>query len=183
MEEATVITCAFCKSNINPDEDWYEIGRDENTYCDQCHSADINEGSTLLLFTPGEEEPTKVLVGSWFIVDGENYEEWTTPKITSYWKATNAHRGHTETSVEGYTEILSGWTTGMPDETVRRKALFNDWVQKTLQHTPVPVALACETTSNVFSTGIGISVPTEQVDEFKAWLGEDQFKELHDWLG
>ena len=86
-------------------------------------------------------EPTKVLVGSWFIVDGENYEEWTTPKITSYWKATNAHRGHTETSVEGYTEILSGWTTGMPDETVRRKALFNDWVQKTLQHTPCGLGL------------------------------------------
>jgi len=53
MEEATVITCAFCKSEINPDEDWYGIGRDENTYCEQCHSADINEGSTLLLFTPG----------------------------------------------------------------------------------------------------------------------------------
>ena len=182
VAEVETYTCDGCETKIDREYDWYDFGIDDKVYCDACHSDDINSASTVMFFEP-DEEPVKVLVGSAFIVDAEYYETWNGTKIGSQWVSTDGWRGYNNTSIEGYVEILTGWTTGWADEYTSRKNHLNEWIEKVLPTCPIPVALTIERTSNVFSLGIAISVPEGREEEFtKKWLSKEEFQAVHDWL-
>ena len=183
LEEQETYTCNGCEAEIDRDTDWYDFGIDGETYCDECHRCDLDTASSVIFYQP-ECEPVKVLVGSIFVVDGEYFEEWDGTKIGSQWISTDGWRGYNNTSIEGYTEILSGWTTGWTDEYTSRKKHLNEWIEQVLPTCPIPVALTYDITSNVFSLGVGISVPEGREEEFtKKWLSKEEFQALHDWLG
>jgi len=182
LEEQETYTCKGCEAEIDPDTDWYAFGIDGETYCDECHRYDLETASSVVFYEP-DCEPVKVLVGSLFIVDGEYFEEWNGVGISSGWKSTDGWRGHAQTVIEGWTEVLDGWTTGWTDSTTVRKNDLNQWISEGLENCPIPVAIIFDRTSNVFSMGVGIAVPEGREDEFTDWLGDDLFADLHRWLG
>ena len=182
LEEQETYTCNGCEAEIDRDTDWYDFGIDGETYCDECHRCDLDTASSVIFYQP-ECEPVKVLVGSFFVVDGEYFEEWDGVGVSSKWKSTDGWRGHAQTTIDGWAEVLDGWTTGWADGTTQRKVSLNDWIEKSLPECPIPVALIFDRTSNVFSMGIGIAVPDGCESDFREWLGDDLFEDLHGWLG
>ena len=100
--------------------------------------------------------------------------------IDRQWVSSDAWRGHYNTTIDGWTEVLNGWTTGGWDDPIaQRKVTFNEWAEQVLKGEivlPVAVAIIADPTSNVFSMGIGVLTPDPEA--FKEWLGTE-FGELH----
>lgn len=174
----TLIKCANCSDQIDTDNDvFYGSEVNGETYCETCHHNDMRDASTIMLTGPDYERtsegPYRIFVGSWFIED-----LWGDPcsdlPISRIYKSTDAWRGYSETLIEGWTEVLTGWTTGgWGDPTAERKQPFNVWAQDIFDGTTVPpcnLAIITDPTSNVFSTAIGVSVPDDQVDTFTEWV-------------
>jgi hypothetical protein len=172
----TAAKCASCEAVLDEDNYYAYSEITEKEYCQECELSDLRSASTVTLFGPNHpadgDGPERILVGDWFIQDrwGEHY---TDLKLQRTYHHSSAWRGYYETSVEGWTEIVNGWTTGSVDETVARKVDFNDWAESLYDGSlvsPCDLAVVTDPTSNVFSTAIGVHVPTDKVDEFTAWL-------------
>lgn len=175
----TLIKCAGCADDINTEQDlFYGSENNGNTYCPSCYEADLRDASTVMLTGPDYErdadnEPIRILVGDWFIED-RWAEPFTDLGIKRAYIHTDGWRGYHETRIDGWTEVLSGWTTGgWGDPISDRKQPFNEWAESLFTGENVPpvnVAVITDPTSNVFSTAIGVFVPDADVDTFTEWL-------------
>lgn len=174
----TIIQCTNCSDDIDTDNDvFYGSEHNGNVYCQGCHNEDLINASTVLLTGPDYEHttdgPVRIFVGDWFIEDGYGDPRTELPINRTYVR-TDGWRGYHETRIDGWTEVLGGWTTGgWGDPTSDRKQPFNVWAQDLFDGTTVPpvnVAVITDPTSNVFSTGIGVWVADEDVDVFKGWI-------------
>jgi hypothetical protein len=174
----SIIDCAYCNDDIDTDVDnFYGSEIDGFTYCETCHHSDMEHASTALMAGPDyphdSEGAIRIYVGDWFIEDrwGEVYNDI---EFEREYKASDAWRGHYETRIKGWTEVLSGWTTGgWGDSTAERKQAFNTWAENLYtgeKSSPVNVALITDPTSNVFSTAIGVFVAEEDADTFTTWV-------------
>ena len=174
----TIIKCDKCSDDIDNENDvFYGSEITGKIFCPSCFESDRQSASQLFITGPNfqdyENEPIKLLVSEDFIEDkwGEYVSE---PKVSRTYKSTSAWRGYYETTIEGWTEVLSGWTTGgWGDETGQRKQAFNQWAESLYNGETVPlidIAIAPDPTSNVFSTAIGVFVPSEKVEEFTLWI-------------
>jgi hypothetical protein len=87
----------------------------------------------------------------------------------------SAWRGYFNTTIEGWTQVMDGWTTGgWGDPIAERKQTFNEWAESLMTGDlvpPVPVAIVADPTSNVFS--MGISVLTPEPAKLKEWINGD----------
>jgi hypothetical protein len=180
------VKCVGCEEYIEVDVDDYTYTSDGEVLCYGCEESEGQYASTVLVRDP--EGLVKVLVTDHHVRDAEYFEDFTDIKITRGWKSSGGYRGYYETSLEGFTEITSGWTTGMPDDTVTRKMDFNDWAERLMDtefESPFPfrVAVVCDPTSNVFSTAIGVWVEDDRAEEFKDLIGDEEFDSLHAALG
>lgn len=189
-DPTTTFTCPGCESEVNTDTDCYGISTvDGKEYCEGCREADLGSASTVFLFGPGYEPdsdgPVRFYIGSLFHEDryAEEPRDFT---FSQKYVRTDGWRGYTETSIDGWTEVTTGWTTGdWGDSVSDRKAPFRDWVESLHDgdiDLPCPVAIVCDLTSNVFSTAIGVWVPDENADQFREWINGD-LKVLEDALG
>jgi hypothetical protein len=175
----TIIKCAHCGDDINTEDDiFYGSEINGNEYCETCHHADMEDASTVMLAGPDYEhdihgEPIRILVGDWFIEDRWS-ETFTDLDIKRQYRSTNAWRGYYETTIDGWTEVLSGWTTGgWGDPTAERKQAFNEWAESLFTGAitpPVNVAVITDRTSNVFSIAIGVFVPEADAETFTEWM-------------
>jgi hypothetical protein len=174
----TIIKCDNCSDDINTDDDnFYGSELSSKTFCPSCYESDRQSASQIFITGPNfqndQDEPVILYVSEDFIED-RNGEFITEPKVSRTYKSTSAWRGYYETSIEGWSEVLSGWTTGgWDDPTGQRKLAFNRWAESLYEGNTVPpvdVAIVTDPTSNVFSTAIGVFVPTENVDEFTQWI-------------
>lgn len=175
----TITTCAHCGDDIDTDNDmFYGSELDGNTYCPTCYRTDMEEASTVMLTGPDYErdadnEPIRILVGAWFIEDRWG-EPFTDMGIKREYRSTDAWRGYYETRIDGWTEVLSGWTTGgWGDPTADRKQPFNEWAESLFTGEitpPVNIAVITDRTSNVFSTAIGVFVPEADAETFTNWM-------------
>jgi hypothetical protein len=174
----TIIQCANCSDDIDTENDvFYGSEHNGETYCQSCHHEDLNNASIITLFGPDYERqtegPVRIFVGNWFVEDcwADPYSELDVQRT---YIRTNGWRGYHETRISGWTEVLSGWTTGgWGDPTSDRKQPFNVWAQDLFDGTyvpPVNVALITDPTSNVFSTAIGVWVADADVDTFNEWI-------------
>ena len=174
----TLIKCAGCGDEINTnDDEFYGSELTGDTYCPSCYRSDLESASTALFagpdYTRVAREPVQVLVGSSFVEDryGESFDG---VEFTRRYIATDGWRGYTMTEIDGWTEVLSGWTTGgWGDPIADRKQPFNEWAESLFTGENVPpvnVAVITDPTSNVFSTAIGVFVPDADVDTFTEWL-------------
>jgi hypothetical protein len=89
---------------------------------------------------------------------------------------TDAWRGHAETKLNGsFTNVGSGWQTGMPDHTVQYKVvgaeLYEAMKEEAEQLTLPFVAIwIFAPTSNVFSMATDFYVRTDDIQAFRDWL-------------
>ena len=174
----TIIKCDNCSDDINTDEDiFYGSESSGETFCPSCYESDRQDASRVFItgpnFMPSDDEPVIFYVSEHFVVN--RYGEFVTePRLSRTYKSTSAWRGYYETTIEGWSEVLSGWTTGgWDDPTGQRKLAFNRWAESLYDGNTVPpvdIAIATDPTSNVFSTAVGVFVPTEKVDEFTQWI-------------
>jgi hypothetical protein len=174
----TIITCENCSTEIDAENDvFYGSEINDKAYCSSCYESDLTGASTAFLTGPDypftSEGATRILVGDWFI-QNQWGDPWTELTFQRTYQRSSAWRGYYETTIDGWTEILGGWTTGgWGDPTADRKAVFNDWAENLFTGEIVPpfnIAVITDPTSNVFSTAIGVFVPVEQADTAEAWL-------------
>lgn len=170
--------CLSCEEVVdteNGDCRWSELK--SGWLCSGCEQHDMETASRVVFFDAEGDKET-VLVSTYFVVEREYFEEFTRVKCTRVWKSTDAWRGYFETTLDGYEEIkdLTGWTTGMPDDTVARKFDLNEWLQKIYEEDiecPVDFAVVTEVTSNVFSMSVAVWVKSGCKDQFVEWLNGD----------
>lgn len=170
----TLVTCTECDEKIDTDKGGrYSIIK-EQYYCGACFESDSFDASKVIFID--ETGVKTITVGDAFQLSeyGDNYDKGD---ITRQWVASSPQRGYYETTVEGFTTVIEGWTTGGWDDPVgERKALFNDWLQSlTEQEVSIPftVVIALEPTSNLFSTAVSVMVKDNNKQDFIAYLGEE----------
>lgn len=145
---------------------------------------DQDESSLSIVRVIDGEKVTEFYIGDHVRMD-QNGDDLHNAGITinREWISSNAHRGHYNTKISGWTEVMVGWTTGnWGDSVSNRKQLFNEWVEGVLSKTidsPVSFAIVTDPTSNLFSTGIAVS--TLDVSGFNYWI-DSEFPYLRDAL-
>lgn len=172
--------CIGCGEFLDQDEvDCFHSDLTNETYCYGCYESDLEHASQLILI---HGDSNKVKFGEYFAVD----DDFETPnwfrELFDKWegrnyKPTDAWRGHYETidKFKDVKKIASGWITGMPDETTRRKAVFNGWAEDLAEGvipTPYPIYFLVEPTSNVFSMGMDVFCKEKDYDNVISWLDE-----------
>lgn len=195
METESQTVCIECETEPvdldgNDDSYWSEIK--EARVCQGCHESAYQYASTLHYVKGGEA--SKVTITD-LNITGEYGDPlgWSVPalydkstnkdKVKREWKTTDAWRGFYNTTIDGWTAVLTGWTTGGWDDfTGRRKAIFNNWGEELVNAeiiAPCAVAIVADPTSNLFSTAITVFVEDDNVETFKQWLGDDYDDLVH----
>ena len=181
-DETVKNNCCECTAEVDVEGDYGWSNVKEDYLCLGCRESDESSLSTVNIADAGVT--TKYYIGNHVRMteDGDDLYN-TNLTIDRTWVSSSEWRGHFNTTIDGWTEVLNGWTTGgWDDEIARRKVAFNKWADDLLRGeitAPIPVAIVTDPTSNVFS--MGISVLTPDPDTFKEWLGTE-LKELHNSL-
>lgn len=180
MSTTTIQKCHGCEADLDLDVDcYYDSEVDGHSYCSDCRDADFTSAAVVSVYGPGyapdSDGAVRYYVGSLFREDRYGDE----PNLTFHqkWVSTDAWRGYSVTTIEGWAEVIDGWSTGdWGDGISDRKQPFREWVEGL--HTgkivpPCPVAVVVDVTSNVFSSAIGIFVPEGDMATFAEWLNGD----------
>lgn len=172
MDEHMSIKCCGCDCAIdeNDDHGWSHV---KNAHiCVDCRQSDEESASTIFIIDG--KTVKRYFIGGHIRINehGEEIEDSYT--IDRTWISTSGYRGHYDTTIDGWSSVLSGWTTGAwGDEVSNRKNVFNEWAKNLMDgeiETPAPIAIVVDPTSNLFSTGV--SVLTKYVGIFSDWVGE-----------
>ncbi|CAB4185218.1 hypothetical protein UFOVP1130_16 [uncultured Caudovirales phage] len=182
MSEDTENKCCECDEFVDSEGDYGWSNVKEDYLCLGCRESDESSVSTVQVVDAGVTK--KYYIGNHVRMteDGDDLYN-TNLTIDRTWVSSSEWRGHYETTIEGWTDVMNGWTTGGWDDPIaRRKATFNQWADSVLTgeiEPPVAVAIVADPTSNVFS--MGISVLTPEPTTFKEWL-DTEFDELYEAL-
>jgi hypothetical protein len=174
MSEATVSKCCECEEIVDTEGDHGWSAVKEDYLCWGCYESDQTYSSIVQIVDDGAV--LKYYIGDHIRMDEFGDDLYNTNlTINREYIHSDAHRGHYETTIEGWTDIMNGWTTGGWDDSIaRRKQVFNQWAESVLStelESPAPIAIVSDPTSNVFS--MGISVLTPEPNRIKEWLGEE----------
>ena len=171
--------CCVCNEKVDIEGDYGWSNVKEDYLCLGCRESDEGSVSTVQIIDAG-------VVKKYYIGNHVRMTEFGDDlydvdlTIDRQWVSSDAWRGHYNTTINGWTEVLNGWTTGGWDDPIaQRKVTFNEWAEQVLKGEivlPVAVAIIADPTSNVFSMGIGVLTPDPEA--FKEWLGTE-FGELH----
>ena len=184
MSEDTENKCCECDAFVDSEGDYGWSNVKGDYLCLGCRESDESSVSTVQVVEDG-------VTKKYYIGDHVRMTEFgddlynTNLIIDRTWVSSSEWRGHYETTIAGWTDVMNGWTTGGwggGDPTADRKAVFNIWADTILAgdvRAPVPVAVVADPTSNVFS--MGISVLTPEPNAFKEWL-DTEFDELYEAL-
>lgn len=174
--------CIECSEPVDydggDDSRWSSVK--QGVVCWNCYESGQQYASVVHIIDEGEV--LKVYVG-----DLDIHDEYGDPVderlgIKREYISTDDHRGYENTTIEGWVNVLDGWTTGGWDDPIaRRKADFNNWAESLISqeiYPPCAVAIVTDPTSNVFSTAVTVLVKKKDVEEFRAWLSDD-YDNLH----
>jgi hypothetical protein len=174
--------CCDCQKDIDINVDdfgWSATRR--SILCEDCRMGDAESLSTI--YIANEDCVNTYLIGTHLRMDEKGNEmEGLKFDINRDWISIGGYRGHYKTIINGWEEILSGWSTGDWDDDVgTRKAPFNKWAADIICATMLPpphsqIAVVADPTSNVFSTRI--SVFCENSNPIREWMGENLIKQL-----
>jgi len=170
-----IMKCLSCEDVVNEDDGFVFVK--DGVLCYSCEGEDLERASRVLLVAADGTKQT-VLVSTYRVVEAEYFEDFDEVAMSRTWHATDGWRGYFETELDGYEELtdLTGWTTGMPDESVSRKFDLNEWLERVFTEdvfAEVDFAIVTELTSNVFSTAVGVWVKEGQREAFLEWLNGD----------
>lgn len=175
--------CAVCSCDVDydggDDSRWSSVK--EATVCWGCYESAQQYPSVVTIIEGGEVK--KIYVG-----DLDIHDEYGDPidskklNIKREYISTDAWRGYENTTIEGWEDVLDGWTTGSwGDSVALRKADFNNWAEALITqeiYPPCAVAIVTDPTSNVFSTAVTVYVKKDNVQTFRSWLADD-YEDLH----
>jgi hypothetical protein len=174
MSEETVNKCCECEEIVDTESDFGWSTVKEDYLCWGCYESDQNYASTLHVIDDGA-------VLKYYIGDHVRMDEYgddmfrTNITVNREYVHSSAWRGYFNTTIEGWTQVMDGWTTGgWGDPIAERKQTFNEWAESLMTGElvpPVPVAIVADPTSNVFS--MGISVLTPEPAKLKEWIYGD----------
>lgn len=172
----TFTQCNNCESKHDTEEmRWSTVL--EDYICNDCWDSDFGSGATNIVFIYPSGDVKKYIVGDLNIID--EYGDDADLPIKRAWVSTDGWRGYYNTTIDGWTSALTGWTTGGWDDAVaRRKRLFNQFAEELIEGSVVPpcqVALITDPTSNVFSTAITIQVPEKALATLIEWLDSSEY--------
>jgi hypothetical protein len=171
----TTFNCKACEGEFDTDDGSVFSNIVDAYFCYQCYGEDI-DGSSKVIFVFSNGGVKQLFIGDAFRTD-EYGDEYHNEKIKREYISNDAWRGHYETTIEGFTEVLGGWTTGSwGDPIADRKALFNDLSTRMVNeelNPPCVVALVFDPTSNLFSVAVSVLVPTGSEEVFKLWLEQE----------
>lgn len=170
----TTTKCNSCDTEFDTDTGGVFSNITESDYCDQCYGEDIDGSSKVIFVSSAGVE--QFYIGDAFRTN-EYGDEYYNESLKREYISTDAWRGHYKTTIDGYTDVLSGWTTGAwGDPTADRKQLFNDLSTQLINEDLIPpctVVLVLDPTSNLFSTTVSVLVPNGSEEIFKNWLTEE----------
>jgi hypothetical protein len=174
--------CCECGKAVDTEQEYYWSHTKEDYLCLGCYESDSNHVTTVQIVEDGEV--TQYLIGDHIRMTEYGDDLYgTNLTFDRKWVSSDGWRGHYETTIQGWEEVLTGWTTGGWDDPIaRKKVTFNEWANAVLTGEivpPVPVAVVADPTSNVFSMGIGVLTPNPSA--LKEWLDED-FNDLEEAL-
>lgn len=182
VDEMLERECCECSEETSDEEFGWSNVR-EAYLCPSCYEYDLTHASTVQIVEEGT-------INKFYIGDHVRMTEYgddiydTTLTFDRKWVSSDGWRGHYETTIQGWDEVLTGWTTGGWDDAVaRRKVTFNEWAEALLKgalEPPVPVAIVSDPTSNLFS--MGISVLTPYPNDLKEWMNSGDFIVKYDDL-
>lgn len=166
--------CCNCEKEIDIDGDYGWSNTKDDYLCLECRDSD--ESSLSTVYVANGDWVDKYFVGEHIRINEEGGDiKDSGLTVNREWVSTDAYRGHYNTTIDGWTEVLSGWTTGAwGDATSDRKKAFNEWAEEIILckiYPPAPIAIVVDPTSNLFSTGI--SVLTKYVQIFNEWIEEN----------
>lgn len=180
----------------------YRYGRSGNLFCYGCFESAQQYASTVIAIEPqdpsagdwsltADEEAalgpwsqiTRTIFDEEFVflveVDGDyadaaDDDAYPEPVAGQGWHRSDAWRGHaTFELLDGFEDVESGWVTGFPDETTRRKADLGELFESLRLGAivpPVPLWWVFGITSNVFSQTCDIVVKSEDRERLEKWL-------------
>ena len=164
--------CCECSEIVDTDGDHGWSNVHDGYLCWGCYESDQNHSSTVQIVDDGAV--LKYHIGDHIRMDefGDDMYQ-TNLTIRREYIQSSDWRGHYETTIEGWTEIMAGWTTGgWGDPIADRKAIFNQWAERLLtgevDYGDIPIAIVADPTSNVFS--MGISVLTPEPNRLIEWM-------------
>lgn len=179
MSTETCVECEVvqCDTDGGDDSRWSSVK--DGLVCWSCYESGQAYPSVINLIDVATT--SKIYVGDLDIHDdcGDSISGLT---IKREYVSTSGWRGYENTTIEGWENVLDGWTTGGWDDPIaQRKADFNNWAEALIAqeiYPPCPVAIVTDPTSNVFSTAITVLVKADNVQTFREWLVDD-YEDLH----
>jgi len=201
--------CHGCGTFFDPEYDSSYYSRSGELYCYGCYESAESSASTVVAILPQTEAGdvdnetlySEVIVTKfdddftfYALVDDEicevDEDSYPDPIAGQHYVRTDAWRGYADfTWLEGFEVVESGWATGFPDETTRRKADLGELFEALRTHElepPVALYWVFGQTSNIFSVACDIVVKSEDRAQLDAWLEEcagTSAEELHYQLG
>lgn len=163
INETSITNCAECEQPFDRDYEGRYSPITEAEYCDACVTGNDQYASTAY-HIDADGDVTRYYVTDWFVYS-EHGEDDCQDMVSRHWVG-GGWRGYYESRPAGdWTEVSSGWTTGdWGDAISGGKQAFNAWTDSVLKgETPLPCEMwIChDTTSNVFSTAVGVWIPAD----------------------
>lgn len=167
--------CCGCPNEINiEDGDHFWSATKEDYLCAECNDLDEQSLSTVTIVRNGTVKKCYIGEHTRMTEDGDDMYGLGIA-VNRKWVSTDAWRGHFDTTIDGWKEVMNGWTAGgWGDEISNRKQTFNEWANDVCTGEitpPIPLAIVADPTSNVFSMGISLLTPEPEL--LKQWLDED----------
>lgn len=170
-----------CESTFDPDHDDARYSPLlEGWYCWGCYEA-MTEGSSHVWFVMPTGEKETWTINEFEIVDDYGDEPYRDDslgaRISRGYHRTDAYRGHYETRINEWVEVMTGWTTqNWGDPVSDAKQMFNKWADNVIrngEYVPCPIAIVADPTSNLFAIGVSVWVQAGNESVLADYLGEE----------
>lgn len=170
-----------CEVTFDPDHDDCRYSPLlEGYYCWGCYES-LTEGSSQVWFIYPDGNKERWIVNEFEITNeygDEPYGETPATGLSRGWTRSDASRGHYDTKIDDWVEVMAGWTTqDWGDSVSDRKQAFNHWAEDMIQNEdawiPCPIAIVADPTSNLFSVGVAVWVRPGDEKTFADYLRDE----------
>lgn len=177
MPKAGYKKCISCENFFDFESFGFTVERGDDegrAICDSCYSDDGSDPLGTLVLVKPDGDKYEAWLGSYAL----HGDTWGAEVLEEYaetivWTSSDAWRGHYDGKApRGWTRVIDSWFCGfdghnMNDDmwTLERRLKDNEW-----DGLPCDILFGFLRTSNVFSTGLEVYIPSSHEEAFKEWL-------------
>ena len=165
--------CLACEETITKveKENWDAVEAKDGWIHQGCRDDDLAEPAVQAFYSEGGEDIIGVK-GS-YCTDIYDYA----PELEEYldsvnWKSSDGWHGCYEGKApQGWENVIDTWFCGFDGHNIEGLTeKFHEKWSENKERPEFPLIVAFPRTSNLFSTGLEVYVPTDNVEDFTAWL-------------